>query len=176
MRVLMMSVVIATLLSACTNGSSSASAYSECRTADLTITLSGPGSAAGHFGLLIHFRDVGSRACSLAGYPGVDIANSAGSILLVATPTPSGYMGGLKNINHIPVADLKRGGKATAVLEEINPLDAQIASCQTAPDQAALLIYPPNQSRAVRVPTPIHASDCSNLEIHPVLAGSTGAG
>lgn len=168
-RVSTVAVVIAMgclSLAGCT--SSSLSVGLPCRTSQLSITISGPGAAAGHEGALIHFRNISKAECSMVGYPFVEQVNG-----LQALDTPQGYMGGLKNPDTLPLVDLAPNQTATSVLEAINGLGYS-RPCPSVTGQMGTSIEPPGQEKAVTLALTLADSVCSQLQVHPVVAGKTG--
>lgn len=150
--------------------SSSTSVGLPCRISQLSITISTPGAAAGHEGALIHFRNISKAACSMVGYPFVAQANG-----LQALDTPQGYMGGLKNPDTLPAVVLAPNQTATSVLEAVNIL-AYSPPCPTVTGKMGTSIEPPGQEKAVTVALTLADSVCSQLQVHPVVAGQTGDG
>jgi hypothetical protein len=80
-------------------------------------------AATGHVGLTLLFRNSGSAACTLTGYPGAALLAATGGQLQIAR-TPQGYMGGLSpRARANPVVRLGPGRSASAILEgeDFNP-------------------------------------------------------
>lgn len=156
-------------VSAC---SSTESAARLCTTSQLVITVVPGGAAGGHYGLLARFRNKGHAECSLVGYPVVADVNASGGHLLAATLTPQGYIGGLRNANTLPAATLAPGQTATAVIEALNTTSSP--PCPTVTGETGLFVAPPGQTEGTTFPLVIGNSICSQLEVHPVVAGMTG--
>jgi hypothetical protein len=144
-----------------------------CTATELGVTFTSAGAAAGHGGVRLHFTDLSTRTCTLYGYPGVAAIDGAGKQVLQATRTPNGYMGGLPaGTGTVPLVQLAPDQAATAILEWSNVPQGNQTSC---PSYAGFLVTPPNTTRSTTLrPASGGLSLCPTLEIHPVLAGSTG--
>lgn len=158
-------------VAACTG--SSTSAAPECRTSQLTITAVPGGVAAGHSAIDIHFRNVSKVQCSMVGYPFVSDINAKGAPVLQAIPTPQGYIGGLRNPDTLPIVDLAPGQTATSIIEAVNSAN-YFPPCPTVTGETGMFVQPPGQEKGVTVPLTLGNSVCSQLEVHPVVAGQVG--
>ncbi len=166
--------------SASTSDSSSASARAPrartaslppgCTPAHTAVSFGRTGSATGHLGITLLFRNSGTAPCTLTGYPGAALVAAGGHHgRLDIARTPQGYVGGLSpQARANPVVRLAPGGFASAILEgeDFNPQTS--AAC---PRYPALLVTPPNQTMTVRL---IHSLAICDPEIHPVVAGTSG--
>lgn len=97
-------------------------------------------------------------------YPGVDGIDAQGRVLVHASRTPRGYLGGPGRTR---VVSVERGGNASALLEgSTGPVGDE-----PCPQYVAVLITPPNETHSVR--RPVRAAFCQP-SIHPVVSGTTG--
>lgn len=141
-----------------------------CNASSLRVVTRTVGAATTHAGYVISFSNTGQIACGMTGYPGVAILNSSGKPVVQAARTPSGYIGGVRNGKPpFPTAVLGAGQTASALLEG---LDVNTATNRGCPAQSALLITPPNTTVPVRVAASTRI--CSQVQIHPVVTGTTG--
>jgi hypothetical protein len=115
------------------------------------------------------FTNVGQSMCSLSGYPKVTALNAKGEPVAQARPTPSGYLGGLKNGAALPVVDLLPGQSASAMVEA---MAFEISDGSSCTPYASMLVVPPGGSQ----PEPVEweCDGGSELQVHPVVAGETG--
>lgn len=122
------------------------------------MTAGPTGTSNGRRTLVLIFTNGSSSACTLEGYPSVDLMNSAGALLERAQRVPSGPAGGAPII---PLT-LKPGQVASALVE------ASAGSCAS----AALSVVPPGQF----TPLPLRsmAMPRCDLQVHPVVAGNGG--
>lgn len=142
-----------------------------CAAPSLRAALQPASRGASHAGYVIVFTNGGQIACQLAGYPRVAILDGAGKQISQAARTPSGYLGGIRNGKPpFPVVVLNGGQSASALLEGLifNPTTTK--ACPAAP---ALLTTPPASTLPIRVPGSIGI--CAQVQIHPVVEGSTGS-
>ena len=143
-----------------------------CSIADLAISDRSGGVGAGNWGVVLIFRNVASAPCVLGGYPGVAGLNASRQQVLQAVRTPSGYIGGLPIGQTKPsVVLLAPGAEASALVEGSDVPRGTATSC---PSLAGLLVTPPGSRHSVALmrPTPY---ECSGLQVHPVVAGTTGS-
>lgn len=138
-----------------------------CTPAHTAVSVARASAATGHAGVVLRFRNSGSTACTLTGYPGAALV--APHRQLDAVRTPQGFMGGLSpSARANPVVRLAPGDEASAFLEgeDFNPQTS--GAC---PRYTALLVTPPNQTVTVR----LHRSlGLCNPQIHPVVPGTSG--
>lgn len=143
-----------------------------CGTSKLRITVGAASPGVSHHGYVLRFQNRGGT-CTLTGYPGVDGVSGQGKTLVSARRTKSGYLGGLRPGEPIPRVGLARGKTASALLEYVDgPVPG--LSC---PGVAALKVTPPNASASVRLaPTGLSSEVLCQLQIHPVVPGTSGQG
>lgn len=143
-----------------------------CTLSELAVTAGSTGAGLGHAGGPILFTNTGAAECSLYGYPGVAGLDAAGHQVVQARRTSSGYLGGLQTgADRPPTVDLAPGQTASAFVEgtDVPYGTPPPPSC---PRYAGLLVTPPTATQSVRLAMTLPG--CSGLEVHPVLAGSTG--
>ncbi|KAB1927264.1 DUF4232 domain-containing protein [Micromonospora noduli] len=139
-----------------------------CTTAQLTVTLASEDAASGHRSVAVVFRNSGGATCRLTGYPGVDALGGDGRTLAHAERTRRGYMGGPAGTGRPPTVTLHPGRSASALVEA-SGFRADGAACKP---YVSLLITPPDDVRSVRLRW--ETDSCSDLEVHPLVAGTTG--
>ena len=139
----------------------------ECNFTELAVSAKGDGVGLGHVGVVLLFKNSGSEACGLFGYPGVAGLNAAGVPVTQALRTLNGYLGGTRSATEVVIAP---GDSASALVEGT---DVPIGSATGCPTYSSLLVTPPDTTQSVA----IHFSmpGCSGLEIHPVVPGTTGS-
>ena len=135
-----------------------------CALPFLRVTVRPVAARHGHAGYLLSFTNTGQIACQLTGYPAVTVLSSAGRPVLRASPTPSGYLGGVRGK---PVTVLIASGQPASALLEGEQVDPSGARC---PARPGLLIVPPGSATPARVP--VATAICAGVQIHPVVAGS----
>jgi hypothetical protein len=135
-----------------------------CALPYLRVTVRPVARRGAHAGYLLSFTNTGQIACQLTGYPAVTVLNSAGRPVLRASPTPSGYLGGVRGK---PVTVLIASGQPAAALLEGEQVDPSGARC---PGRPGLLIVPPGSATPARLP--IATAICAGVQIHAVVAGS----
>ena len=147
-----------------------------CSNGQITVSDTDGGAALGHVKQVLVFTNTSHTACVLTGYPGVAGLNSIGVGEVQATRTLNGYMGGLlPGETAPPVISLAPEQTASAVVEGTdNPIGSQ-----PCPHFQALLVTPPNLTEQTRVGISEAGMEgfpgCSGLEVHPVVAGSSGS-
>lgn len=143
-----------------------------CAAPSLRAVARTAGAATSHEGQIIVYTNGGQIACAMTGYPGLAIVNSAGKQLIQAGRTPSGYLGGIRNGKPpFPTVVLNAGQSASALLEGL-AFDA--ATGKGCPTEPALLTTPPGSTVSIRLAVSTHI--CSQVQIHPVVPGTTGSG
>ena len=142
-----------------------------CTGGQLSTTLGKQGVGLGHVGQVVVFTNVGTSGCTLYGYPGVAGLDAAGTQIMQAIRTPSGYLGGLWNAPNgpPPVVALAPGQVASALVEGV---DNQVGSMPCV-QLSSLLVTAPTTTRSVDLPSDSH--ECDGLEVHPVVPGTSGA-
>ncbi len=156
-------------------GVSGVGGTTQCQGGALHTTSASAGVASGHVGLILTFTNTGSAACTLTGYPGAALVGANAQVVMNATRTLSGFLGGAQGYSAAPSVTLAPGAPASALLEWVDvPTGNGAPAGANCPGMGAdhLLVTPPDTTATVSLPPPGMA--CGGLEIHPVLAGSTG--
>lgn len=153
-----------------TTSTTVAQSGTRCQFAQLAISAGQPGAGLGHEGFPIRFRNAGSTPCTLQGYPGVAALDSNGTQVQQAQRTPQGYLGGMVTGSTTPpLVTLAPGQTASALVEGTDMPSGNETSCPTYP---AVDVTPPTTANTVRITSSLPG--CSQIEIHPVLPGTTG--
>ncbi|MGH3745114.1 MAG: DUF4232 domain-containing protein [Mycobacteriales bacterium] len=155
--------------------SSAPSGPAACATADLTVSLSTPGGAAGSQYYPLHFVNNGSSACTMTGYPGVSFVAPGNGQQVGKAATRSSAT--------TPTVTLAPGGEATATVQVGETANFSPTDCGPTP-VSGLRVYPPANKTSAYVPFPAgNQSACSKdlsstgsgqLIVRPVKAGNTG--
>jgi hypothetical protein len=141
-----------------------------CTFAQLRVTAGQGGVGLGHSGFPIRFQNVSSAACTIQGYPGVAGIDSHGQQVTQAERTSAGYLGGLPPGDPIPVVTLAPGAQGSALVEGTDDPEGGATSCQ---QLVGILVTTPNTTQYVQMA--VAPGDCSGLQIHPVVPGTTGS-
>ncbi len=142
-----------------------------CTSAELAISVGSAQGATGHSEVTLLFENTSTVTCVLHGYPGVAGLNAAGAEVAQAQRTPRGFMGGLSSsIATPPTVTLAAGQTASAVVEGTDVPQNGATSC---PQLAGMLVTAPNTRHSVHFPGA--PGDCSGLQVHPVVPGTTGS-
>jgi len=138
-----------------------------CSTSSLHITLANGGAGAGTDFTVLEFTNGGSSACTIYGFPGVSLTNSAGAqIGAAATRNPS---------RASALITLAPGAKANATLGVANAENYPATACK--PTTAAKLkVYPPNQTQSAELPFTVTGCAVSATHQLSVTAVTAGAG
>jgi hypothetical protein len=141
-----------------------------CATSETSITTSSGGVGMSHVGLVLRFLNLGVIPCRMSGYPTVVLIGASGSRAITVTKTPSGYLGGLApGTGTSPEVTIEPGQSASSLLEGVDFGGTNQNAC---PIVRSLLVAPPTDAQSVRVAT--RFDGCTDVEIHPVIAGTTG--
>jgi len=142
-----------------------------CTLDELNVTSPGTQGAAGHQAAVIVFENRGSRTCVLTGYPGVAALDQSGHQVAQAERTPTGSIGGLSSAGEaLPVVTVAPAGKASATVEGTSVPVGGASGC---PTYSALEVTAPGETRSARLD--VGLPGCSPLQVHPVVAGTTGS-
>jgi hypothetical protein len=147
-----------------------------CGLAQVLISDTGGGAGLGHEDQVLVFTNDSHSVCTLTGYPGVAGLNAYGEQIIQATRSLNGYLGGLlPGATTPPVVSLAPGQTASAIVEGTdNPIGPQ-----PCPYYPSLLVTPPNLTDGLRVEVSDLSTQgfpgCSGLDVHPVVAGSSGS-
>jgi hypothetical protein len=153
-----------------TTTSTTAPALTKCTFSELSVTPGQYGAGLGHEGGVILFKNVGTSACTLSGYPGVAGLNASGQQVTQAERTRAGYLGGFRTTTGpLPVVDLQPGQTASAFVEGTDIPHGTQTSC---PNYPALLVTPPTSKTSVKITRQLPG--CTPIEVHPIVPGTTG--
>ena len=149
-----------------------------CESSALLVTLGAGGAGLGHEGIALLFKNTGSVACILHGYPGVALLNASGHEALQAVRSPSGYLGGLTpGTTTPPTLVVQPGDTDSALLEGTDVATGSGSSC---PTYLGAIVTPPDQTVSTKLKLVKGASrsgfpGCSPVQIHPMVKGTTGS-
>jgi subtilisin family serine protease len=123
-----------------------------CQTPGLVVWLNTQGDGtAGSIYYSLEFTNLSGHACSLNGYPYVYGVSLAGANL--------GTVASFDHSRQPTAVRIANGATAKAVLRIVEAGNFPPASCHLV-EAAGLKVYPPNQTRAARVPFPFQG--CSH--------------
>jgi uncharacterized protein DUF4232 len=119
----------------------------------------------------VAFTNVGDRACTLQGYPGVAITD--GGTVINAVRVLNGYRGDLPPLTSPPLVILAPAAHAYAVVEW---LLRQSQACYPA-GTGTFEITAPDTTNTIILSTSVmgRAGICSGLKVNPVVPGTFGA-
>ncbi len=138
-------------------------ALAPCTTADLALTATTAGAAAGTHFLTVTLTNTSGAACSLAGFPGVSLIDGAGEQL--GAPAD-------RNPAITPAeVTLDPGRSAHTVIGIPNYQNFPEGRC-TGPS-TALKVYPPDDYTALTVP--IADYSCPGFSVQAITTGTGGA-
>jgi hypothetical protein len=149
---------------ALTVSAGSKSSAPPCRSLAITAGVGGVG--LGHAGFPLHFRNDGPAACALSGYPTVTATDSETRKTVTARHTPSGYLGGTDLA--LPTYLLRPGDEVSALVEGTDVPPGNATSC---PELAQVRVTVNGRT----TPVTQTLSDCSGMEVHPYVPGTTGS-
>jgi hypothetical protein len=127
------------------------------------------GAATGHAGVVLLFTNTSGSTCTLTGYPGAAVSYSNGSHSDAAR-VMEGYLGGAAGYSAPPIVTLAAAATASAILMWTDVADPN-ATCQ-ASNYTELLTTTPNTQSTV---TYQGGYSCENLQVTPVVPGSSGS-
>lgn len=154
------------------NGTVTNASTPECRNADIRVGEQFGGGYTGHEAEILTFTDASGHACFLQGFPGAALTDSSGHVLLNATRTMNGFVGGAianggTGFTSPPHVDLTPNQSVIAVLEyEDNDIQNVPGGCQVR-RSAELLVTAPDSTTSTRLPGLIDV--CDAFEINPVI-------
>jgi len=135
----------------------------------LSVSLGGGDAGSGHRSHVVMFRNTGGTPCQLQGYPGVAAIDGDGKQVAQAARTERGYLGGLASGRNVPTVTLAAGQSASAMVEGLgfNASDGSACTAYKGFDVTA-----PEDTGSTRL---MVATDlCSDLQVHPIVVGTTG--
>ena len=151
-----------------TTSASPQSASRPCAGSDLKVTETGGDGAGGSAQAVLVFRNVGTVACWLRGYPTVAAEGSNHGAVLRATHTLDALWGGSAVVSTIPIAP---GQAASATLQWGDSPAGNVTTCLSHP---VLAVTPPGTTDVTRLQTPAFVSVCNGPSVLPVVAGTRG--
>jgi hypothetical protein len=139
-----------------------------CSSSQLALSLGQSEGAAGTVYVPLVFRNRGSRACSLRGFPGVSSVGSAGGAQIGAAAAWD---------HSVPVVTvvLQPGGRANAPYAQADALNYPRTRCHPT-SAAGLRVYPPNQRASLYVAWRHTACASTSLVVSRVRPVRAGAG
>jgi len=143
-------VFVALLASACNLSASTTvpSTTRPCSTPQLLVTLGRGNGTAGSVYVPLQFRNRGSSACTLYGYPGVSYVTGPGGKQVGRAGQRIGPVGGQ---SAEAVVTLAPGSVAQATPRVIDVSNFPASSCSAIPVRG-LRVYPPGETTAAFVP------------------------
>ncbi len=131
-----------------------------CRTASLALSLGTPNGSAGatHYGLT--FRNTGTAACTLYGFPGVSFLDSSGHQI----GDPAQRQGGSP-----ATVTVAAGASAFASVAVTDP---GIPPCTGSTPAAQVRVYPPGETHAAAVTAPSGLLVCSSPNTSAYLSST----
>lgn len=139
-----------------------------CRRPGVVVSVGGQDAGSGHRSVTLVFTNAGGQPCQLSGYPGVAGLDAVGSQVAQARRTPSGYLGGLAS-GSAPTVTLSPGRSASARVEALAFNAADGSACTAF---GGLLVTAPDDTVSTRLPW--GNDGCGDLQVHPVVPGTTG--
>jgi hypothetical protein len=148
-------------------GGSNTGGIGRCTVDKLKVTAVDGGAGSGHRAVVLLFTNTSGSPCRLYGYPGVAALDSHGAQVAQARRTLSGYLGGTTQ----PAANVDiASGQSASAMVEASAAGSDGSSCVAYP---AILVTPPDETRSIKLAWP--GDGCSDLQIHPVVPGTTGS-
>ena len=141
----------------------------KCTKTTLAVSLGAGDAGVGHRSIVVVFRNSGTSACRLHGYPGVAALDANGRQVVQAVRTPNGYLGGLASGTALPTVTLARGQRASATIEGLGFNASDGSACT---GYQGFLVTAPDDTSSTHLAA---ATDmCGELQVHPVVLGTTG--
>jgi hypothetical protein len=151
------------------SGGGSSASSSSCAGSEIKTALGHGGAATGHEVLTLTFTNIGSRTCTLQGYPGAAVMNGS-TLVLNATRTLNGFAGDDRQLTSAPLVTLAPGAVASANLEFV----VDNGEPCVANGSGILEVTLPNTTTTTGVKSMTTGTQgvCAGFEIHPVVAGT----
>jgi hypothetical protein len=131
----------------------------------LEVNTGSLGAAAGHSGFALRFRNSGSVACALVGFPTVTATDSRTGQTISARHTPGGYLGGTDL--PVPTLVLRPGDQVSALVEAENNPHGDATSCTE-------LIHMRVSVNGRTTSMTQTLANCAGMEVHLFVPGTTG--
>jgi len=141
-----------------------AASVPQCKGALLRITHGMPDAGMGHGFLVLRFRNISQRTCSLRGYPGLDALRRNGTVLAHAKRTLHGQTGA----SRVSTIVLQPNRVASASVQWYNFNPTTGGACAFS---AKIAVTPANTSTTTNFS--VGVSKCG-LQVHPTVAGKGG--
>jgi hypothetical protein len=157
---------------------SSAVEAAACSSSQLKVEIGRTGTAAGSIEAVVSFENTSSAACTLDGYPNVQMVGSAGQS--IATEVTHGISYTVPSVP-VQVVTLAPGAQASFDLGFSDSTRYGTASC---PTSTRVEITPPDSSQSITVAwqiapyggATIAQLQCGQITVSPVFAGSGALG
>ncbi|MGN6606774.1 MAG: DUF4232 domain-containing protein [Jatrophihabitans sp.] len=147
---------------------SASATTSACTGPHLHVAVTQADGATGHGSLVVQFENVGTQACTLTGYPGLDALGPHGGVLAHARRTVSGFAGG--SSHGVRTVTVRPDHWASATVEWLNFDPVTAGDCRFS---ASIATTPPNTAKTVHRARSVSVCD---LQVHPAVAGRSGRG
>ncbi len=158
--------VASAVVGAASSPAGAAAPVPSCKGALIAVSHSRPQGATGHGNVVVIFRNISQHTCSLRGYPGLDAIGRNGNVLAHARRTLHGFTGGASAVRTIVLHSWQQ---ASSDVEWMN-FRANGGSCVFS---KSIATTPPNTFKTFH--RPVSVSVC-NLQVHPVVRGTSGNG
>lgn len=154
-----------------------AAGAARCHSNQLAVRIASEGAALGHIGVKVRFVNVSAGACTLYGYPGLQMLDGADHAL--PTEVHRGVAYTVPNVVERLVTLRPRGSAAFDAGWD----DSTGYGSKKCPTSTRVLVTPPNAYRSIRVVWRIQPYGggtiqhlrCGQITVSPVFAASTGA-
>jgi len=131
-----------------------------CNADELSLALAAADAAAGTYSYNLTFTNIGTRTCTLFGFPGVSLVNDNGN--MIGSPAER-----TENSQEITMT-LEPQGKVKAILYAANSDNFSEGQCT--PGATKVRVYPPNDTGYLSVPTVETLTNwCPGFEVSPVM-------
>ena len=151
---------------------------SRCHPSQLIVRIGHEGAAAGHIGVEVRFQNVSARACTLYGYPGLQMLDAAGRPLPTEVHRGRAYT--VPNVAERLVTLRPRAGAAFDAGWD----DATGYGRKQCPTSTRVLITPPDAYQSIKIAWRIQPYGggsvqhlrCGQITVSPVFATTRAAG
>jgi len=141
---------------------SAAATTPHCRTSDLSASVAASGAAAGTAYDELTFTNHSSAACTLAGYPGVSLADASGNQI--------GQPATRNSVHPTKAVTLPGNGYAYSLLGFPNPGNFPSGKCSSK-KSTSLRVFPPGETQSLLVP--LVETYCPGFSVAAVSATKT---
>jgi hypothetical protein len=133
----------------------------------LAVRHTGLDGATGHGSFILLFKNISRATCTLVGYPGLDALGRRGTVLAHASRVRLGFVGGS---NVVRTVTIRSGQYASAAIEWMNFDLTNSGDCVFS---LSVATTPPHTTHTVTFHVSVGICD---LQVHPVVAGTSGRG